>query len=193
MGIKEKIAKLEALINSTKHAGERESAILARERLLKKLKGGARSKKSYRKKARKEKAAKDNHSESSQREQERIDPFFFREDVCIRSASDKRDATERQKDFICFLVKRGRLSCPEGKLENFLKQIGLKQACKIIQLLLEMFGEPKNDPLTDNQYFFLMSRREVFGLSEGLIDHLTVLEASKVIEAIKVIQEKTRV
>lgn len=191
MGIKEKIAKLEALINSTKHAGERESAILARERLLKKLKGGARSKKAYRKKSRKEKSA--NETNSSQREQERIDPFFFREDVCIRSANDKRDATDRQKDFICFLVKRGRLSCPEGKLENFLKQIGLKQACKIIQLLLEMFGEPKNDPLTDNQYFFLMSRRDVFGLSEGLIDHLTVLEASKVIEAIKVIQEKTRV
>lgn len=183
MGIEEKIAKLEALINSTKHAGERESAILARERLLKKLKGGARSKKAYRKKARKE-------TKSSQREQERIDPFFFREDVCIRSASDKRDATQRQKDFICFLVKRGHLSCPEGKLENFLKQIGLKQACKIIQLLMEMFGEPKNDPLTDNQYFFLMSRRDVFGLSEGLIDRLTVLEASKIIEAIKVIQAK---
>ena len=191
MGIEEKIAKLEALINSTKHAGERESAILARERLLKKLKGGARSKKAYRKKSRKEKST--NETKSSQRDQERIDPFFFREDVCIRSAIDKRDATDRQKDFICFLVKRGRLSCPEGKLENFLKQIGLKQACKIIQLLLEMFGEPKNDPLTDNQYFFLMSRRDVFGLSEGLIDRLTVLEASKVIEAIKVIQAKTRV
>lgn len=188
MGIKEKIAKLEALINSTKHVGERESAILARERLLKKLKGGARSKKAYRKKARKEKSA--NETNSSQREQERIDPFFFREDVCIRSAIDKRDATDRQKDFICFLVKRGHLSCPQRKLENFLKQIGLKQACKIIQLLLEMFGEPKNDPLTDNQYFFLMSRRDIFGLSEGLIDRLTVLEASKIIEAIKVIQAK---
>lgn len=179
MDIEDKITKIEAVIARTTHEGERESALLARSRLLKKRRGKPKSKKAYGK-----------ERTQKQKDQEAIDPFFLRGDVYFRSSKDERDATQKQKDFIRFLVDRADLACPNEKLDHFLDQMGLKQASYIIKLLLELFGEPKNDPLTDNQYYFLMKRKDFFGLSQELIDHLTTMEASIIIEAVEVIEEK---
>lgn len=184
MDIEDKITKLEALIAKTTHEGERESALLARDRLLKKRKRKSRYKKNGKRPPR---------PDSSPKDPDAIDPFFFREDVCFRSSIDEKNATQKQKDYIRFLVQRGSLSCPTDKLDRFLDQMGLKQASHTIDLLLEMFGEPKNDSLTDSQYYFLLNRKELFGLSEEVIAHLTVEEASVVIDAVKIIQEKSRV
>ena len=196
--IRSKIAKLEALIASTTNEGEKLAAILARDRLLKKLRGHEKYQKthhqrksSHKKKKHKQRTYRNKSSKKSSTKDESdetIDPFFYEEAVCRRSKSDETNATDRQKDYIIALVNRAGLSCPKHILDYFLSRIGLRQASRILDILLERYGDPRNEPLTENQEYFLRHNRG-FQLNDNLIYKLTISQASSIIEAIKIVQE----
>lgn len=196
--IRNKIAKLEALIASTTHEGEKQSAILARERLLKKLRGQEKYQKTYhqrkfshKKKKHKQRTyghKKSQKTSTKEENDETIDPFFYEEKVCRRRSSDKTDATEPQKKYILYLVGRAGLSCPKHILDYFLSRIGMRQASRIIDILLQRYGDPRDDPLTENQIYFLRKNRG-FQLDDDFIDNLTISQARKIIDVIKIVQE----
>ena len=196
--IRSKIAKLEALIANTTHEGERQAAILARDRLLKKLRGQEKYQKAYhqRKSTYKKKKHKQRNyghktsqkNSTKEESDETIDPFFYEEKVRRRRSSDKSDATEPQKKYIVYLVSRAGLSCPNHILDHFLNRVGLRQASRILDILLQRYGDPRDDPLTENQEYFLRKNRG-FHLTDGFIDNLTISQARKIIDVIKIVQE----
>jgi hypothetical protein len=194
--IRRKIEKLEALIASTMHEGERQAGLLAKERLLKKLRGKEKYQKTYNKRKtthHKKKRRRQREKESSQENAEStdyddIDGFFFEAEVCRRHKSDTKDATQPQKNYILYLLSRAELSCPIHILDQFLSSLGIGQASRIIDILLERFGDPRDEPLTDNQFYFLKNHRG-FQLSDDTIEKLTVSKASLIIEAIKVVEK----
>ena len=187
--IRSKIAKLEALIASTTHEGEKKAAILARNRLLKKLRGHEKYQKthhqqkfSYKKKKHKQRTYRNKKSKTKSTKDnsdETIDPFFYEEDVCWRSKSDEANATKRQKSYIIDLIDRAGLCCPKHILDNFLSRIALRQASRILSILLQRYGDPRGDPLTVNQENFLRNNRG-FQLTDDLIDKLTTAQASEI-------------
>nr|VFK43205.1 MAG: hypothetical protein BECKSD772F_GA0070984_11399 [Candidatus Kentron sp. SD]VFK48814.1 MAG: hypothetical protein BECKSD772E_GA0070983_11439 [Candidatus Kentron sp. SD]VFK80630.1 MAG: hypothetical protein BECKSD772D_GA0070982_11349 [Candidatus Kentron sp. SD] len=178
--LEEKIAKLDALIASTTHKGEKDSAIFAREKLLKKLKKHAKHEKSTKQKRSSE--------EPKKREKKPVDDFFYRKENCLRKSWDRSKASFYQKRFICGLVERANLSCPPSFLQKFVNSLGLEQATRIINNLIEIAGDPRENPATKRQVAFL-KKNLVLGLSEDLIGILKSRDASKIIGAIKIIKE----
>ena len=180
--IEEKIAKLDALIASTTNQGEKESAILARERLLKKLKKHVKHTKTKKKK----KAAK--ASTSNKEEKEEIDPFFFRADNSLRESKDTSKASFYQKRFLCNLVERAQLACPSTFLKKYVNSLGLEQANRNINNLIEIVGDPREKPATPRQVAFL-KRNPRIEITEEMIEVLKSREASKIIGAIMELQK----
>lgn len=161
---------------------------MAKERLLKKLRGRERHQKTYNKRKtthHKKKRRRQRSQENT--EYDDIDGFFFEAEVCRRYRSDVKDATQPQKNYILYLLSRADISCPVHILDQFLSSLGIKQASRILDILLERFGDPRDDPLTDNQLYFLKNHRG-FQLSDNTIQELTVSKASMLIEAIKLVQ-----
>ena len=189
--LQSKIDKLDALIASTTHEGEKNAALLARERLLKKLRGKQKYQKAHHQKPphkkKKHKHRKQAQEEQAQSPEEEIDDFFLDKNL-KRKPADTQNATKRQKDYIEVLIVRAALMCPPDILDYFLNKLGFKQASKVIDELIERYGDPKKDPLTQRQKSFLKNHRRM-EISEGFIEHLTVGEASTIIEAIKLIQK----
>ena len=189
--LQSKIDKLDALIASTTHEGEKKAALLARERLLKKLRGKQKYQKAHHQKP-PPKKKKHRHRKHPQEEQdkspeEEIDDFFL-DKRFRRKPADTQNATKRQKDYVEVLIVRAALMCPPHVLDYFLSKLGFKQASKVIDELIARFGDPKKDPLTKRQRGFLKNHRRM-ELTEGFIENLTVGEASTIIEAIKLIQK----
>lgn len=203
MNIEAKIAKLDALIASTTHAGEKEAALLAKERLLKKLHKRGKYQRAYEKKKNsdkkkqrrretseesQQKSEQDSKRKQSKKKEEKIDDFFYQDENCIREESDTSNATFRQKQFISNLVYRSKIAIPSKNLKFFLSQIGFEQASRIINNLFKITGDPRNKPASEKQMYFL-STNSKFEISEETIGILTSLEANTIITAIKLIKK----
>jgi hypothetical protein len=188
--LEDKIAKLDALIESTVHEEERDSAILARDRLLKKLQKHNKHEKSKKKKRQNKStvgASQDKAEEEVDETTEPLDSFFCNEENCIRDQEDTKDVSFHQKRFILNLIKNAKLSCPHGFIHYFLEDVGFDQASRIIDNLIEITGDPRERPATDRQVGFLRNNLS-FEISEQLLGIMKVTEASKIISAIKLVQ-----